>query len=40
MGKGKLVETSFPFPIPLPFQKLWVGVWEKRNCKGKRYKNY
>ena len=25
MGKGKLVETSFPFPMPLPFQKLWVG---------------
>ncbi len=24
MGKGKLVVTSFPFPIPLPFQKLGV----------------
>lgn len=25
MGKGKLVSTSFPFPIPLPFQKLGGG---------------
>ena len=24
MGKGKLFEKSFPFPIPLPFQKLGV----------------
>ena len=23
-GKGKLFGKSFPFPEPLPFQKLWV----------------
>ena len=29
MGKGKLVVTSSPFPIPLPFQKLRVEVTKR-----------
>ncbi len=40
MGKGKNFVKFFPFPIPLPLSKLWVGAWEKINCKGKRCKNY
>ena len=37
MGEGKLVATSFPFPIPLSFQKLL--FWSKflgRNLFGEK----
>ena len=37
MGKGKLVVTSFPFPIPLPFQKLGVEGAPERARLEKRH---
>lgn len=33
MGKGKNFVKFFPFPIPLPFSKLWVGWGEYNDNK-------
>lgn len=35
-GKGKLFVKGFPFPVPLPFQKLWVDGGGKE-IKVKKY---